>query len=69
MRTVANFTRRDAREFLSLASDIPLRTSSESFPITEANQVLKRLKESKIRGAASFAPALITYFAICGKRW
>lgn len=52
LRSVANFTRQDALKFLELAAIIPIRTSIESFPISEANQVLQRLKTSQIRGAA-----------------
>lgn len=53
LRSVANFTRQDALEFLRLAAVIPIRTSVESFPISDANQVLQRLKTSQIRGAAA----------------
>lgn len=52
LRSVANFTRQDAEEFLDLAASIPVRTNIELFPITEANEVLQRVKESRIRGAA-----------------
>jgi alcohol dehydrogenase, propanol-preferring len=52
LRTVANFTRPDAEEFLSLAAEIPIHTEVEQFPLTEANTALQRLKASEIRGAA-----------------
>jgi propanol-preferring alcohol dehydrogenase len=52
LRSVANFTRRDAEQFLRLAGDIPLRTEVEAFPLTRANEVLGRLKRSEIRGSA-----------------
>jgi alcohol dehydrogenase, propanol-preferring len=52
LRSVANFTRQDAMEFLGLAAEIPVQTTFESYPISEANQVLQRLKSSQIRGAA-----------------
>jgi propanol-preferring alcohol dehydrogenase len=52
LRSVAHMARRDAEELLKLAAEIPIRTEVESFPLSEANQVLLRLKESKIRGAA-----------------
>ena len=52
LRSVANFTRQDAAEFLQLAGDIPIRTEVASFPLAAANDVLQRLKHSQIRGAA-----------------
>jgi alcohol dehydrogenase, propanol-preferring len=52
LRSVANFTRQDAQDFLKLAAEIPIRSSVERFPITDANQALRRLKDSEIRGAA-----------------
>ncbi len=52
LRSVANFTRQDAQEFLDLAARIPIVTSVERYPIIQANKVLQRLKRSQIRGAA-----------------
>ena len=52
LRSVANFTRQDAMAFLKLAAQIPVHTTFEMYPISEANQVLQRLKSSQIRGAA-----------------
>ena len=52
IRSVANATRRDAEELLSLARAIPLRTEVEIFPLAEINQALRKLKRSQIRGAA-----------------
>ncbi|HIC95108.1 TPA: zinc-binding alcohol dehydrogenase family protein, partial [Candidatus Bipolaricaulota bacterium] len=52
VRSVANMTRRDAQEFLELAGEIPIRTEVESFSLSEANEVLLRLKEGLVRGAA-----------------
>ncbi|OGQ78318.1 MAG: alcohol dehydrogenase [Deltaproteobacteria bacterium RIFCSPLOWO2_12_FULL_60_19] len=52
IRSVANATRRDAEELLSLAREIPLRPEVEVFPLAEINQALWKLKQSGIRGAA-----------------
>ena len=52
LRSVANFTRRDAEEFLRLAAEIPVRTEVEVFPLGEANEALQRLKHGQVRGAA-----------------
>lgn len=55
VRSVTNFTRQDAEEFLRLAAEIPIETEVEVFPLAEANEVLRRLKESEIRGAAALS--------------
>jgi propanol-preferring alcohol dehydrogenase len=51
IRTVANSTRQDAREFLALAAEVPLTTEVEVFDLGRANQALQALKKSEIRGA------------------
>jgi propanol-preferring alcohol dehydrogenase len=51
IRSVANSTRRDAREFLALAAEVPLKTEIEVFALAQANQALQGLKNSAIRGA------------------
>lgn len=55
VRSVANMTRQDAREFLNLAADIPIKTEVETFPLALANEALLGLKRSEIRGAAVLA--------------
>ncbi len=52
LRSVANLTRRDGEEFLSLAPKIPVRTQVEVFPLTAANEALTALRDGKIKGAA-----------------
>ena len=52
VRSVANATREDARQFMDLAGEIPLRTEVETFPLKDANRVLLALKRSEIHGAA-----------------
>ena len=51
IRSVANATREDAREFLRLAAAIPIRTEIETFRLEDANRALLALKHSQIRGA------------------
>ena len=51
IKTVANVTRRDVKEFLDLAAQIPIKPEVQEFPLKEANQALWELKEGKIRGA------------------
>jgi propanol-preferring alcohol dehydrogenase len=52
VRSVANLTRRDGEELLSLAPKIPIKTEVEEFPLMEANEALNRLREGKLQGAA-----------------
>jgi propanol-preferring alcohol dehydrogenase len=51
IRSVANATRQDAREFLQLAAEVPLKTEIQIFDLAQANQALQALKKSEIRGA------------------
>ena len=50
--SVANLTRRDGEEFMTLAPKVPVRTEIETFPLEEANEALHQLHAGKIRGAA-----------------
>ena len=52
LRSVANFTRRDAEEFLALAAEIPIRTVVEVHPLDDANLALERLAAGVVSGAA-----------------
>jgi propanol-preferring alcohol dehydrogenase len=52
LRSVANFTRDDARELLTLAATIPIRTEREIHPLDDAGLALDRLSRGKVRGAA-----------------
>jgi propanol-preferring alcohol dehydrogenase len=52
LRSVANLTRLDGEEFLTLAPQIPIQTAVESFALSRANEALDALRGGKIRGAA-----------------
>ena len=54
--SVANLTRRNAREFLALAPQVPVRTAIETFPLEQANEALDRLRQGSINGAAVLLP-------------
>mgnify|MGYP000334502320 FL=1 len=51
VRSVANFTRQDATEFLQLAAQIPVQTTVQTFPLDAANEALLALKRGQINGA------------------
>jgi alcohol dehydrogenase, propanol-preferring len=50
--SVSNLTRKDGREFLKLAADIPITTQVEIYHLKEANKALDDLRNGKIQGAA-----------------
>lgn len=52
VRSVANNTRADAREFLAEAARLPVRTQVQVFPLEQANEALRALRDDAIRGAA-----------------
>jgi len=56
LRSVANLTRSDAREFLSMGPKIPIRTQTEIFALEDANTALDRLRKGELRGAAVLVP-------------
>ena len=51
IKSVANVARRDVREFLELAAEIPIKPDIQEFRLEDANRALIELKERKIRGA------------------
>ncbi|MFC1991127.1 zinc-dependent alcohol dehydrogenase family protein [Chloroflexota bacterium] len=52
VKSVANITRKDVRDFLHLAADIPVIPEVQEFELSEANEALLLLKQGKIQGAA-----------------
>lgn len=56
LRSVANFTRADAEEFIALATEIPVHTVVEEYPLAEGNAALGHLKAGRVGGAAVLVP-------------
>jgi propanol-preferring alcohol dehydrogenase len=52
LQSVANFTRADATGFLALAGETRITTEVERWPLSQANEALRRLKAGAIQGAA-----------------
>jgi propanol-preferring alcohol dehydrogenase len=52
IRSVANMTRADARDFLQIAAEVSLRPMVTAFPLEQANEALSALKTDSIDGAA-----------------
>jgi len=51
IKSVANVTRQDVREFLSLAAEANIKPEFQEFDLKEANTALLEMKQGKIRGA------------------
>jgi propanol-preferring alcohol dehydrogenase len=51
IKSVANITRNDVKEFLSLAAEMNLKPDIQVFALEQANEALCELKTGKIRGA------------------
>jgi propanol-preferring alcohol dehydrogenase len=56
LRSVANLTRDDAREFLALAPQVPVKTTVVPMKLAQANEALARLREGELTGAAVLIP-------------
>ena len=56
LRSVANLTRADAREFLALAPKLSVKTSVSPMPLSAANEALERLRQGELTGAAVLIP-------------
>ncbi len=56
LRSVANLTRDDAREFLDLAPRVPVRTHVTTFALEEAERALGAVRAGALEGAAVLVP-------------
>ncbi|WP_439398168.1 zinc-dependent alcohol dehydrogenase family protein [Bradyrhizobium sp. PMVTL-01] len=54
--SVANLTRQDGLDFLSIAPQAGVRTETTAFPLDQANEVLDMLRNGQILGAAVLKP-------------
>jgi len=52
IRSVANVTRRDARDFLAIAAELNIRPSIRTFSLAEANRALEAVKHEGVDGSA-----------------
>jgi propanol-preferring alcohol dehydrogenase len=56
IRSVANMTRADARDFLNLAAEIHLKPKVTTFTLDDANEALTAIKNDAVNGAAVIIP-------------
>jgi propanol-preferring alcohol dehydrogenase len=52
LRTVSNLTRQDARAFVEVAAQLPVRVEVELFPLEAVNEALLKLRRREVRAAA-----------------
>jgi propanol-preferring alcohol dehydrogenase len=55
IRSVANMTRQDARDFIALAADLRLKPAATIFPLERANEALQAIANDAVDGAAVLA--------------
>ena len=51
IKSVANVTRDDVREFLQIAADADIKPEYQEYELSDANQALIEMKQGKIRGS------------------
>jgi propanol-preferring alcohol dehydrogenase len=56
VRSVANLTRQDARDFLALAPKVPVHARAQRYALADANRALSDLRGGRINGAAVLVP-------------
>jgi propanol-preferring alcohol dehydrogenase len=56
IRSVANMTRQDARDFLRIASELNIRPQVKVFSLSEANQALIAIKQESEEGSVVIVP-------------
>ena len=60
LRSVANLTRADGREFLALAPRVPVQTHVTAYPLPDAGLALEDLRSGRLTGAAVVVPEAAT---------
>ncbi len=56
IRSVANLTREDGHEFLALAPQVPVRTTTSLYPLDRAEEALADLRAGRFEGSAVIVP-------------
>jgi propanol-preferring alcohol dehydrogenase len=56
VRSVANLTRADGDDFMTIAPQVPVKTQTQRYPLADANRALDDLRHGRIHGAAVLVP-------------
>jgi propanol-preferring alcohol dehydrogenase len=51
IKSVANMTRQDGKDFFEILKTVPVHTQTQIFELREANEVISKLRHGKIQGA------------------
>jgi propanol-preferring alcohol dehydrogenase len=57
LRSAANPTRQDARDFLALVSTVQIKVRTARYDLADANRALRDLRDGRVQGAAVLVPA------------
>ena len=60
VRSVANLTRQDARDFLEVAPTVPVQVHVQRYALSQANEALADVRRGQVQGAAVLVPDLRT---------
>ncbi len=60
LRSVANLTREDGREYLALAPKVPIESIVTAYPLERANDALEDLRKGRFSGSAVLQISLIS---------
>jgi alcohol dehydrogenase, propanol-preferring len=58
LAAIANLTRADGDEFLALIQEVPVKTHTTAYPLSQSNQALADLRAGRLSGAAVLVPDL-----------
>jgi propanol-preferring alcohol dehydrogenase len=56
LSSVANLTRQDGAEFMRIAEQVPVKTTTQQFSLAQANDALQQLRRGELHGAAVLKP-------------
>jgi propanol-preferring alcohol dehydrogenase len=56
IRSVANLTRADGEDFMSVAEELPIITTVTPMRLEDANEALDQMRTGRLKGAAVLVP-------------
>ena len=56
LKSVANLTREDGKDFFTIVSEVAIKTQTVSYPLARANDALADLRSGRLQGAAVLVP-------------
>ena len=56
LKSVANLTRQDGKDFFTIVPEVGIKTQTVSYPLARANDALADLRNGRLQGAAVLVP-------------